>query len=331
MAEDIHRAVSRISKSLAEVLDQKEEIGAELLTILEEKKAGLQEQAAEFCKNIALRMEQKWQGKSEQITQIGKVLGSYLELRLMTLAANIKATPLYDACQCMSPEALMEPPECIKAGNAYSGDPVYYINGIWTLQDSALESAQMLADRLQRPVYLIYNPSELNPPDFQTGTPGLFGDIGEAIYDSVWPLITCAMTPEQLEKPAERSIQLNPTTRKVTHLLYYSDRPVSVVTHSQGCIIVRNACFALFLLGKEQWVEDNLAWVATGIPLHENEVWPKPSKYTSLVHKDDPIPGLIGLHGIKDIDASSLIFKHGFKEHYLDMVDPSMLWPSSIV
>ena len=331
MAEDVKNAVARISKSLAEVFDQREDIGAELLTILEEKKAGLQERAAQFSRNIASNMQQKWQGKSEQITQIGKVLRSYLGLRLKTLAVNIRDTPLYNACQFLPPESLMESPECIEAGNEYSGDPVYYINGIWTLQDSALESAQMLAGRLQRPVQLLYNPSELNPPDFQTGTPGFFGDIGEAIYDSVWPLVTCAMTPEQLKEPAEKSIQLNPTTRKVTHLLYYSDRPVSIVTHSQGCIIVRNACFALFLLGKEQWVEDNLAWVATGIPLHENEVWPKPCKYTSLVHKDDPIPGLIGLQGIKDIDASSLIFKHGFKEHYLDMIDPNMLWPSKIV
>jgi len=188
-------------------------------------------------------------------------------------------------------------------------------------------AAEALAVRLKRPVSLIYNQSELNPPDFSTGTPGVLGDVTEAAYDGMWPLLICTMLRNQPPKLSEGKAQLNPTTRQFIHLFYHAGKPVSVVSHSQGCIIVRNACFALYLLGMEGWVRRNLAWVATGSPLSDGEVWPRPEIYHSLKDKSDPVPRIIGLEGWDDVDISTVAFNHGFIQHYKDKVTPGMLYP----
>jgi hypothetical protein len=95
--------------------------------------------------------------------------------------------------------------------------------------------------------------------------------------------------------------QLNPTTRQITHLLYHSHEPISIVSHSQGCLQVRNAILIAALFRGESWTHDNLAWVATGSPLLSDvEIWPWPKKskkFKSLVEHGDYVAQIIGLQG----------------------------------
>ena len=223
--------------------------------------------------------------------------------------------------------AFMQPPHPITTGKRYSGEPVYYVNGMWRDKIKATAAAEALAKHLKRPVFLIYNASGIRSPISRLGT-GLVRKTGifELVYTTAWPLFACTMPPDILLGMGRGKIQRNSATRKLTYLLYNAKKPVSVVSHSEGCIIVRNACFALFLLNREKWIRDNLAWVTTGIPLHDNVVWPKPTKYTSLIDKDDPVPKMIGFEDWDRIELSIVRFQHGFVQHYLPKITSEMIW-----
>jgi hypothetical protein len=177
-------------------------------------------------------------------------------------------------------------------------------------------------------VSLIHNPSAWRPPEFATGTPYVVSDIAEAAYDRVWPLQVIARHPSDITEilAEQKPIQLNKTTRMITHLLCHSGKPISIVGHSQGCILVRNACFALFLMGMKDKVKETLAWVNTANPLNDNEMWPLPIKYTSLIHPGDPLPRLLGFEGWDNLDPRVLRFEHGFQGNYVDKIRPDMLW-----
>ena len=215
-----------------------------------------------------------------------------------------------------------------------SDHPVYYVNGILNTLSDAKESAQDLADALKRPVKLIYNPSFINTDPssssigverFSTGTPGVGNDLGECIYDRTWPAIVASFggmfLPDTIgslfEKPSADSVRLqkNPTTRQVAHLLYYADEPISLVSHSQGCMIVRNACLSLELLGSQDKVRNNLAWLACGSPLGESEVFPKPRTYRAVVHGNDIVGKLVAFKGGEDGKLFP-VTDHGFKNYH---------------
>ncbi len=215
----------------------------------------------------------------------------------------LKSTPLWKYVTDRALSLFMESPRPIRVtadetGKALTGEPVYYVNGMFTPRATAVAEATSLATRVGRPVYLIVNASSM---DGTTGTPTVADDLSEAVYDREWPANFATMNPvgllPGLKLPNPPFAQLNPATRQLTHLLYHAGGPLDIVTHSQGCIQMRNALLAAGSLGKESNIRSRVAWVATGTPVNDNEVWPRPSKYRYLINADDPVPAVVGVRG----------------------------------
>ena len=182
----------------------------------------------------------------------------------------------------------------------YTGDPVYYINGVFTTRKVAVRQAEALSctKNLRRPVYLIFNRTI---QEGSTGTPGCVDDISEAVYDKLWPEKIVGLDLQSLLPalmlPNPPFIQLDPTTREVTWVLFHSQGPVSIVSQSQGCLQVRNAILAAALLGRESYIRQEVAWVATGNPLNDAEIWPIPAKYHYMINAMDPVSTFVGVRG----------------------------------
>jgi hypothetical protein len=284
----------------------------------------------ELAENFTGRIATEWKETRDSLVKIGAVLEACRDGRLDSLSQDIEQSSIYRSLNAAPTWAYLESPRPVLTGTEYSGEPAYFINGIWRGMEDASKSAESLARYLKRPVSLIYNPSAWRPPEFTTGTPYVVSDIAEAAYDRVWPLQVIARNPSDVTEilAEQKPIQLNKTTRMITHLLYHSEKPISIVSHSQGCILVRNACFALFLMGMKDKVKEILAWVNTANPLNDNEMWPLPTKYTSLIHPGDPLPRLLGFEGWDNLDPRVLRFEHGFQANYVDKITPDMLWPA---
>ncbi len=183
----------------------------------------------------------------------------------------------------------------------FQGDLVYYVNGMGVSKESALTEAGALAARIKRPVGLIYNV-----------TNGIGADLTEATYDRTWPLVVPVVG---------QIVQANSTTRQVAHLIYHSDKRISIVSHSQGCIIVRNALLMAntYSGGK---AKDRVAWVATGLPLRDEEVCPKPDRYRGLVKPDDTVCQLVGLRLKPEKLDGDAFAAHDFVKAYVDEIRP---------
>lgn len=174
----------------------------------------------------------------------------------------------------------------------FSGDPVYYINGMLTSSREARDEAEELSKQLRRPVLLIYN-----------GTAGL-GDLTEVLQDHGWD---------------GDAVQHNPTTIRVAQLLKQAaqeGKRLSFVTHSQGNMILRNA---LRSLGTDQraWSIDSIAWVLTGSPVN-----PEGVVHSSLIpNADDPINAARGI-----FDEYPSYANHYFIENYLPQIRSDMVF-----
>jgi hypothetical protein len=152
-------------------------------------------------------------------------------------------------------QLLMEPPTQdvyfeVNPGG-YSGNPAYLVNGVKTsLEDARDKYAIFLSRLLQRPVRLLYNPTEL------------FGvrDFAQCLLDKLW------MPPAP---------QHNQTTKQLTYLLYHAKGPIALVTHSQGSLITQNALITLDWLGKGAWIRDQLAWLSCGAPIWQPWIPPR--------------------------------------------------------
>jgi len=194
---------------------------------------------------------------------------------------------------------MQEPRITVVNPGHFTGDPVYYINGVLTRRNVAEHyEAEALSYDLQRPVYLIFNRTIL---EGSTGTPGCVDDISEAVYDKLWPEKIVGLDLQSLLPtlmlPNPPFIQLDPTTREVTWVLYHSQGPISIVSQSQGCLQVRNAILAAALLGRESYIRQEVAWVATGNPLNDAEIWPIPAKYHYMINTLDPVSTFVGVRG----------------------------------
>ena len=283
--------------------------------------------AAKLRAQMAVKLAREWNNTRLRLDKLSQALEDCANLRLKVLADSIRDSPRFEEFNSFPLSAFMQPPRPIRTGLGYPGEPVYHVNGIWTDKIKATAAAEALAKHLRRPVFLIYNASGVRSLASRRGIP-LVRKTGlmEVVYAGIWPLLACAMPPERLSAMGGGKIQTNVATRKLTSLFYNAKKPISVVSHSEGCTIARNACFALFLLNKEDWVRDHLAWVTTGIPLHDSVVWPKPTKYTSLIDKDDPVPKMIGFEDWDHVDISIMRFQHGFVQHYLPKITSEMIW-----
>jgi hypothetical protein len=209
----------------------------------------------------------------------------------------------------ISPEdrdASMQPPRVtvVNPGN-FRGDLVYFVNGIDVTKSTALKQAEALANRIQRPVGLIYNV-----------TNGVAADLAEATYDRTWPLVTPHLG---------RLVQADSTTRQVAHLIFHTTKPIAIVSHSQGCIIVRNALLMAntYTGGK---AKDKVIWVATALPLRDEEISPKPARFRGVTNPDDTVCQLIGLRLQPDkLDWENCNTAHDFVTAYLGKVRPDDL------
>ncbi len=200
--------------------------------------------------------------------------------------------------------SLMEPPnvEKINAGN-YGGEIVYFVNGIRNSHSEARNAAKKLSNRLKRPVGLLYNP-----------THGAIADAAESLYDRAWIR-------------SHDYIQLNAVTRKATHLLYHSRGKISIVSHSQGTLIVRNALVAASSAIGDNGVDRRTAWVATGAPLTDGEIVTKPGKLRVIANTNDAVAQGLGLRTLNtEADYERNASGHNFVTAYLNSVRLSDLW-----
>ncbi len=269
----------------------------------------------------------------KEAKKLGGKIAAYTKQDIAKGIAWLKRTPLWKYMTARSLALFMESPQVIKVttddkGKAYTGDPVYYVNGMLTSRKDTLSDAHTLVGQVRRPVHVILNRSIL---DGNTGTPTCVDDISEAVYDKEWPANFATMNPAgivpSLKTPNPPFAQLNPTTRQLTHLFYYASRPISIVSHSQGCIQVRNALLVASALGKESNIRSRVAWVACGTPVNDHEIWPIPAKYTYLINATDPVPAIIGVRGgprMKD----AILFKNPAHstDHYFPRIRDNMLF-----
>ena len=242
------------------------------------------------------------------------------------------------------------------------GNPIYYVNGMYCPKSLARSDAEALSKKFGRPVYIIMNPSFLDkvatgtPNKWPTGTPNCVDDFAEACYDYAWPekltglgntddlmnwafsggsaaILASVASPiptATLPKlaPSPQFVQLNPTARQVAYVIYHADRPISIVSHSQGCLQVRNANLALALLGKEDFIKKHVAWVAAGNPVNENLRGPTPANYNSAVNSADPVGVIVGLRlGKRTFEAAQFNDpKHDFAGSYLPKIQTTWLF-----
>ena len=227
-------------------------------------------------------------------------------------------------------------PEVIVAGK---GEPVYFINGLFTTLTMARDEARELAKHLGgRGVSLLYNQG--TPPSESAELAGK--DVEEAFRDRVWPMqIAGMMTGKSFGAGfqnllgGQSPLQHNPTTQQLAQLLF--DRAekhdpakpaqrIALVGYSQGSLIVRNALFTLAMLDQQKFAETQVAFVAPGLPIADREVWPKPERFTPLIDPRDPIPAYFGLRG-EGFQTKQVALKHHnwFEDGYASRIKPAML------
>lgn len=226
---------------------------------------------------------------------------------------------------------LLEKPIFVVCGADRPGPEVWYVNGILTSKASAIEAGELISRQLGRCVHVLHNPTVIEAP-FQTGlqVAGFrTGDLSESTYDRLWPAIVAGrlLVESFLDNSTAcpERLQGNPTTRQLAWVLYHSDAPVSLITHSQGCLIARNAFFSMGMLGKAAKVRDGVAWAAAGIPINDCEICPRPKRTTVLDYRGDPVPKVIGLRG------GGLPFSPAdhFIQSYIDQLNNDLLFPVS--
>jgi hypothetical protein len=166
---------------------------------------------------------------------------------------------------------------------------------------------------LQWPVWLIHNQTQ------RSGIPALgeTEDILEAIYDRKWPAIFPLMLSQI---PFNPHPQTTPSTRQLTHLLYHGTGPIPIVSHSQGCLQARNAILTAAFFRGGPTMAAKVRWVATGMPLAEQEILVRPKRFKSFRNRGDPISQWIGLNGGPDQTEAFQNAHHAFVSQYSKLV-----------
>lgn len=229
-------------------------------------------------------------------------------------------------------EALLEEPQLETIFDSHGGPTVYHINGMFTPKPLAIEEAKLLAKQLGGAwtVKLLYNEGTDPRTDLQAAG----RDLDEAYRDRIWPVYLAGMTRGASLRSfttrlmqGQGALQHNPTTRQLAHLLYHHpEECVSLVGYSQGSLIVRNALYTLAMLGKQDFVEKHVAFVAPGLPVNDHEIWPVPKKFTPLTSPNDPVSACLGLREPK-IEWNKLGLAHHrwYEDGYVSRIKPEML------
>jgi hypothetical protein len=226
------------------------------------------------------------------MTNRGKTLVNSTLVEVGRAIEELKKSPAYKYFQDRMLSLFMEQPKNIfTLGKEQPGRPIYYINGMMTSYFTARDEADALSKRLERPVHLLYNPTFCPINESANGVPEALScplDLPQTVYDKFWP-----------ETGMFAGSQLNQTTRELTYILYHEPSPITIVAHSQGTLITRNAILATWLLGKEKKMTSEVSWVATGIALSDHEIWPKLGLFNfyPVVNANDAISAIVGMRG----------------------------------
>jgi hypothetical protein len=166
-------------------------------------------------------------------------------------------------------------PTILNPDEKYSGTPVYFVNGVWTSQSEAEKHSVALANHLKRPVALIYN-KHLSDSE----------DLLEAIYDRTWPVIMHADLRQR-----------TPAAKQIAHIVVNSKDPVTIISHSQGCLQVRNALLIAGIAHREAFIAKRVKWAAMAPPMHRSEIIFRPTghNYHERINPDDLVAEKIGL------------------------------------
>lgn len=220
-----------------------------------------------------------------------------------TLQMATSLIPMFDR------ESYMEKPQVLSilpsTTTTLKSGVVVYVNGMAESTATAKGEAQLLANRLERRVDLLYNNSR-----------GVEADSLEAVYDRAWIITQAAGLPLVGKTVA----QANRTTRQLTYILFHADTPVSLVTYSQGCLIGRNALMAASRMRGDGYPEKLVSWVALGVPLRDDEILVKPKKYHGYTNKNDSVGAAIGLRLFGGGDKKNLVSGHAFNG-YVEYVE----------
>lgn len=166
-----------------------------------------------------------------------------------------------------------------------SSQDVYYINGILTGKNSAEKSAEKVADLVNKPVNLIYNPSE-----------GFLNDVVEAAVE-----VMDIHAPQQVvDKTAERF-----------HDTLKSGKELKIVAHSQGAAITAQALTKIeerfFREGCTKEEVKNLMKKVTVVTMGGASSKEDYSPYVKLVERkneNDLVPKLASKTGLKRTEDS---------------------------
>lgn len=265
-------------------------------------------QAADEAERAAQEAAELAEEAADMAEELGQQLSEVPAVLTATLAEAIKNSPVYEWLVTNVAALYMDKPDYIRLHEEYGGEEIYYVNGLLTARDTAINEGTVLAEHLHRPVWLIHNPTFWvnGAPTGWTGTWNMWDDMSEAVYDRTWPETLGAgvklwPVPTLLSLPGSAAgipfTQFNTTTRQITHALYHANGPIAIVSHSQGCLQVRNASLTVALFRGEGWIRERLLWVASGTPLLPVEIWPWPRKFQSLVNPGDTVAQVIGLNG----------------------------------
>lgn len=211
-----------------------------------------------------------------------------------------------------SPQIILVEPDDVSTDGL--GDPklVYYVNGMRTNLLEAKDEAKALANHLKRPVGLLHNASD-----------GDGSDGVEAVYDKFFP---ATLTDFAVKLPGTKVAQANRTTRQLTSLLYNTSGRISIVSHSQGCLITRNALLMAERFLPHGSLTKRVAWVATGTPLGDPEILIRPIKYKAIANKNDGVAQVIGVRLISEEDRKTNQTGHSFILSYVKQISQKYLW-----
>jgi len=233
------------------------------------------------------------------LTGLGQTTGAGIEMGLNpALMETVNyATPI----PWFSFESGMEKPEITVTTPKHqtSSEMVLFINGMATTREEALAEASALAEHLGRPVGLLYN---LHTTELS--------DAAQALRDRtdmIWTLFAPS---------GDR------TVRQLIYFLVNAPGNISLVSHSQGSLIVNAALRQA--IRRNPSVEARIRWVGLGSPFVQVEVPYALNKKTFIHHSGDPVTEALGGNALQD-QSQHWKSGHAFQT-YLPQVELADLW-----
>jgi hypothetical protein len=193
------KLIEDLREKIHGLIDPKDFFASKVVDNLNGARKELTEKAENLRAQMTVKLAKEWYNTRLRLDKLSQALEDCVNLRLNVLADSIRDSARLDELNSFPLSAFMQPPRPIRTGLRYPGEPVYYVNGIWTDKIKETAAAEALAKHLKRPVFLIYNQSRVSSLVSRRGIPtvrkiGIF----EVVYTAAWPLLACAMPLERL-------------------------------------------------------------------------------------------------------------------------------------